>query len=61
MRKPLALVLTICVGALAVGCEEAKKPETKVPTSDLGKAGTPPKETTTSPPTTTPPAKKATP
>jgi hypothetical protein len=61
MRKPLALVLTICVGALTVGCEEAKKPETKVPTSDLGKAGTPPKETTTSPPTTTPPAKKATP
>ena len=60
MRKPLALVLTICVGALTVGCEEAKKPETKVPTSDLGKAGTPPKETTTSPPTT-PPAKKGTP
>jgi hypothetical protein len=56
MRKPLALILTVCVGALAVGCEPEKKPEpTKVPQGDLG---APAKSTTASPPSTTPPAKK---
>jgi hypothetical protein len=36
MRKPLAFVLTLCLGALAVGCEGDKPAPTKVPTSDLG-------------------------
>jgi hypothetical protein len=57
MRKSLAAVLMICVGALAVGCEPATKPApTKVPTSDLGAPGKPdaPKTTPAPAPTTTP-------
>jgi hypothetical protein len=66
MRKPLAIVLTLCVGALSVGCEPATKPvEPKVPKSDLGAPAksdgaksdaTKPDatKTTPAPPTTTP-------
>jgi hypothetical protein len=50
MRKALALFLAVCVGAMGVGCEGEKKPETKVPKSDLGAPATSP--------TTTPPAGK---
>jgi hypothetical protein len=49
MRKPLALILSICVGALAVGCEQESKPAPKVPQADLG---APAKSTTTSTTTT---------
>ncbi len=60
MRKTLALALTICLGALAVGCGDTEKPKPPaVPKSDLGspaKPGDAAKPAT--PPTTTPPANK---
>jgi hypothetical protein len=65
MRKPLALILTIFVGALAIGCEGDVKPKTPaVPKSDLGSPGGP-KADGTKPdgtkaaPETTPPTKAA--
>jgi hypothetical protein len=59
MRKPLAIVLTLCVGALSVGCDPATKPaEPKVPKSDLGvPAKSDGTKTTPAPAPTTPPAK----
>jgi hypothetical protein len=64
MRKPLALVLTLCVGAWAVGCEGDKPAPPKVPTSDLGAPAKPDSaksdsaKPTAPAPTTTSPDKK---
>jgi hypothetical protein len=67
MRKSLALILTVCLGALAVGCEPEVKPtKPAVPQSDLGspagkgdgaKADGTKDDGTKSPAATTPPAK----
>jgi hypothetical protein len=54
MRKPFALIMAVCIGVLGVGCEGEKKPEPKVPTSDLGAPSKSPSTT----PSTTPPANK---
>ncbi len=57
MRKPLALALTICVGALAIGCEDSK-PAPAVPKTDLGAPAKTDGAKTTPSPTTTAPAPK---
>jgi hypothetical protein len=60
MRKALALLVTVCVGGLAVGCDPATPPKpAEVPKSDLGApAGKPdgakPGSPTTAPETTPP-------
>jgi hypothetical protein len=57
MRKTLAVALTICLGAIAIGCEEAVKPKPpEVPKSDLG-APAKPGDKPATPPTTAPATK----
>ncbi len=57
MRKTLAVALTICLGAIAVGCGEGDKPKTAtVPKSDLG-APAKPGDKPATPPTTAPATK----
>jgi hypothetical protein len=58
MQKTLALVLTVCVGALAVGCEPEKKPAPNVPKSDLGAPAGKGDSAKPAPTSTTPPAEK---
>ena len=58
MRKPLAIVLTLCMGALSVGCDPATKPaEPKVPKSALGAPAKPDGTNKPPPPAPTTPAK----
>ena len=61
MRKPLALVLTLSVGAWAVGCEGEKPATPKVPTSDLGAPAKSDSAKSDSAKTGTTPAPKTTP
>jgi hypothetical protein len=54
MRKTLAVALTICLGALAIGCGDTEKPKPPtVPQSDLG-APAKPGDKPATPPTTAP-------